>query len=67
MRELKTALYADKFATFFMLPESFCRSFVLQMSLIHSTIGETQVDLRDLEKHNAELLILFLRLLSLKQ
>ena len=48
MRELKTGLYADKFCMF---PASFCRSFVLQMSLIHSTIGETQVDLRDLEKH----------------
>ena len=53
MRGLKTGLYADKFATFWMFPESFCRSFVLQMSLIHSTIGETQVNLRDLEKHES--------------
>ena len=53
MRELKTVLYADKFATFCMFPESFCHSLVLQMSLIHSTIGETQEDLRDLEKHES--------------
>ena len=36
MRELKTALYANKFATFWMFPERFYRSFVLQMTLIHS-------------------------------
>ena len=52
MRELKTGLYADKFATFCMFPESFCRSFALQMSFIHFTIGETQVDLRDLENRD---------------
>ena len=40
MRELKTGIYADKFATFCMLPASFCRSFVLEKSLVHSTIGE---------------------------
>ena len=53
MRELKTGLYADKFATCCMFPESFYCSFVLQMSLIHPTIGETQVDLSDLEKQES--------------
>ena len=31
--------YADKFATFWIFLEGFYRSFVLQMTLIHSTIG----------------------------
>ena len=57
MRELKTGLYADKFATFCMFLESFCRSFVLQMSLIHSTIGERCRKTRIGVKHNAELLL----------
>ena len=39
MHELKTGLDADKFATLCKFPESYCRSFVLQLSLIHSTIG----------------------------
>ena len=39
MHELKTGLYADKFATFWIFLERFYRSFVLQMTLIHSTIG----------------------------
>ena len=39
MRELKTGLYADKFATFWKFPERIYHSFVLQMTLIHSTIG----------------------------
>ena len=39
MHELKTRLYADKFATFCMFPERFYRSFVLQITLIHSTIS----------------------------
>ena len=37
--ELKTELYADKCATFWMFAERFYRSFILQMTLIHSTIG----------------------------
>ena len=45
----KTGLNADKFATFWMFPESFCRSFVLQITL-RSMIGKTQVDLRNFEK-----------------
>ena len=62
MRELKTVLYADKFATFCMFPESFCRSFVLQMSLIHynrrnarrlARFRKTRIGV----KHNAELLL----------
>ena len=43
MHELKTGLYADKFARFWIFPESFYKSFVLQMTLIHSTIGGTLV------------------------
>ena len=39
MQELKTGLNADKFAIFWMFPERFCRSFVLQTTLILSTIG----------------------------
>ena len=39
MQELKTGLNVDKFANFWMFPERFCRSFVLEMTLIHSTIG----------------------------
>ena len=33
MHELKTGLYADKFATFWIFPERYYRSFVLQMTL----------------------------------
>ena len=39
MHELKTGLNADKFATFWMHPESFYRLFVLQLTLIHTKIG----------------------------
>ena len=39
VHELKTGRYTNKFATFWMFPERFNRSFVLQ------------VDLRDFEKH----------------
>ena len=44
MHELKTRLYqyADKFATFWMFPQRFQHSSVLQITLIHSTISETQ-------------------------
>ena len=38
MHDLKTGLYADKLATFWMFPERFYRSFVLQMTLIHGSI-----------------------------
>ena len=34
-----------------MFPGRFYRSFVLQMTLTHSTIGETQADVRDFEKY----------------
>ena len=37
MHALKSALHADKFATFWMFPKKFYFSFVLQMTLIHST------------------------------
>ena len=40
MHERKTGLYADKFATLWMFPEGFYHSFVLQMTLIHFTIGK---------------------------
>ena len=50
MHELKTGLYADKCATFWMFPEGFYRSFVWQIALIHSTMSQTQVELRDFEK-----------------
>ena len=36
MHALKTALNADKFATFWMFSERFYHSFVLQMILTHS-------------------------------
>ena len=39
MHERKAGLNADKFATFWMLPKSFYRSFVLQMTFIHSITG----------------------------
>ena len=50
MHELKAGLHANKFAAFWMLPKRFYHSFVLQMTFIHSTTGETQVDLPDFEK-----------------
>ena len=34
MHALKTGLYADKFATFWMFPKRFYHLFVLQMTLI---------------------------------
>ena len=37
MPELKAGLDADKSATYWMLPNSFYHSFVLQMTFIHST------------------------------
>ena len=39
MHELKTELYTDKCATFWMFIERFYRLFILQMTLIHPTIG----------------------------
>ena len=39
MHELKTELYTDKWATFWMFIERFYRLFILQMTLIHPTIG----------------------------
>ena len=36
MHALKTGLYADKFAPFWMFPKRFYHSFVLQMTLVHS-------------------------------
>ena len=39
MNELKTGLYTDKFATVWVIPKRLYRSFVLQMTLIHSNIG----------------------------
>ena len=39
MRELKTGLYADKFANFWMFPERFYHSFALQMTLTHFKVG----------------------------
>ena len=36
MQELKTGLNVDKFANFWMFPERFYHSFVLQMTLKHS-------------------------------
>ena len=33
MHELRTGLYADKFATFWMFPERFYHTFVLQITL----------------------------------
>ena len=50
MHELKAGLYADKFATFWMLPKSFYHSIVLQMTFMHSTTGQTQIHSRDFEK-----------------
>ena len=46
-----TLFYAHKFVTFWMFPGRFYHSFVLQMTLVHFTISQTQVDLRDIEKH----------------
>ena len=37
MHALKSALHADKFAPFWMFPKKFYFSFVLQITLIHST------------------------------
>ena len=40
MHELKAGLlHADKFTTFWMLPNSFYHSFVLQMTFRYSTTG----------------------------
>ena len=39
MHELKAALNAHKFATFRRFPKGFYHSFVLKMTLIHSTTG----------------------------
>ena len=39
MHELKIGLYADKITPFWMFPERFYRSLILQMTLIHSTIN----------------------------
>ena len=39
MPELKTGVYADKFATFWMFPERRYCSLVSQMTLIHPTIS----------------------------
>ena len=51
MRELKTGLNADKFATSCLFSKSFYHSVFQQMSLIHSPNRWKQVDLRDFEKH----------------
>ena len=37
MHALKTGLNGEKFATFWMFPKRFYDSFILQMTLIHST------------------------------
>ena len=39
MHELNTVLNADKFLTLWMFPKHFYHSFVLLMTLIHSTTG----------------------------
>ena len=36
MHALKSALHADKFATFWMFPKKFYHSFVLQMTLLYT-------------------------------
>ena len=36
MHALKSALHADKFATFWMFPKTFYHSFVLQMTLLYT-------------------------------
>ena len=51
MHELKTGVYADKFATFWMFPERHYGSLVSQTTLIHPTISETHVDLCNFQKH----------------
>ena len=39
MHELKTGVYDNKFATFWMFLERFYHSLILQTTLIHPTIG----------------------------
>ena len=40
MHELKTGLYADKLATFWVFPEGFYHLFVVQMTLVHFIISK---------------------------
>ena len=50
MRELKTVLNADKFATFWMFLKSFDHSFIL--TIIHSNrLNASRLKLGDFEKH----------------
>ena len=53
MNALKTGLNGEKFVTFWMFPKRFYDSFVLQMTLLHSTSRWTQVHLRDSETHES--------------